>query len=74
MKTRRIIEILTDLKKEIEKEMISATLTLEEDDTAVFVAWTTEVDKEYEYATVDICGLSEEPIKDKIRKLCLKRQ
>lgn len=74
MRTRRIIEILTDLQKELEKELVFANLTLEEDDTAVFVAWATEVGKGYEYATVDICGLSEEQIKDKIRKLCLRRQ
>lgn len=69
MKGKELYKMINDLQKELNKEC-SATLTLDEYDTEVFVVWGTEVGAGYKTDTVSIVGLSAEQIRDAIRNVC----
>lgn len=70
MKSKELYKLIDDLKKELNEEILSVSLTLDDYDTEVFVVWGTEVGAGYKTDTVSIVGLSAEQIRDEIRSVC----
>lgn len=71
MKNSKVLyKLIDDLQKELNEGVLSVNLTLDENDTEVFVVWTAEESGKYKTDTVPIVGLSAEQIRDAIRNVC----
>lgn len=70
MKAKELYKLIDDLQEELNEEVLSVNLTLDENDTEVFIVWTTEEGGKYKTDTVPIVGLSAEQIRDAIRNVC----
>lgn len=70
MKAKELYELINNLQKELNEEMCSVTLTLDDYDTEVFVVWTAKAGEGYKTDTVSIAGLSAEQIRDAIKNVC----
>ena len=68
MNPKEVNELVQRVQKELEKEMLSITLTLDENGNEVFAVWGNEPGKGYETAMIMIAKMNAEQIRSVIRR------
>lgn len=68
MNLKEVNDLVYGIQEELEKEMLSITLTLDENGNEIFAVWGNEVGKGYETATIKIAKMNAEQIRSVIRR------